>query len=82
MVVTLEHIIAVGNGGRDLNHRMQGREMLPTLGVRWQSLPLMVQEVGHFHKVAGMSIIAMGSSCFKVDSFNCRQPCGLNKLSS
>ena len=39
------------------------------------------EEVWHFRKVAGVSIVAVGGLCFMVDMhFNSRQPSGLNKL--
>ena len=38
------------------------------------------EEVGHFCKIAGMSIVAAGGPCSAVDTINCRQPSGLNKL--
>ena len=42
--------------------RMQGREMLPTLAVGWQASVVRGEEVGHFRKVASVSIIAASES--------------------
>ena len=38
------------------------------------------KEVGRFREVAGMPIIAAGGLGLTVDTFNCRQPSGLNEL--
>ena len=42
--------------------RMQGGEMLPTLAVGWQASVVRGEEVGHFRKVAGVSIVAASES--------------------
>ena len=55
--------------------------MLLKLAVGWQAgSALRGKEVGHFREVAGLSIIAAGGLCFAVNTFNCRQQSGLNKL--
>ena len=38
--------------------------------------------MGRFREVAGMPIIAAGGLCLTVDTFNCRQPSGLNELAN
>ena len=43
-----------------VEHRMRGREMLPTLVVGWQASALRDKEAGQFHEVAGVSIVAAG----------------------
>ena len=39
------------------------------------------EEAGRFREVAGVSIVAAGSPCSAVDTFNCRQPSGLINVS-
>ena len=41
----------------------QDGEMLPMLVVGWQALALRGKEAGHFHEVAGVSIVDAGSPC-------------------
>ena len=54
--------------------------MLPMLAIGWQASAVRGEEVGHFCKVAGMSMVAAGGLCSAVDTINCGQPTGLNKL--
>ena len=60
--------------------RTQGGEMLLTLAVGWRASAVKGEEAGHFCEVAGMSIVVAGSPHSVVDTFNCRQPSGLNKF--
>ena len=50
------------------------------LVVSWQASAVIGEEAGHFHKVAGVSIVAVESPHSEVDTFNCRQSSGLNKV--
>jgi len=42
--------------------RMQGGEMFPTFAVGWQASVVSKEQVGHFRKVAGVSIVAASES--------------------
>ena len=39
---------------------VRGGEMLPMLAVGWRASVLRGKEAGHFHEVAGVSIVAAG----------------------
>ena len=47
---------------------MRGEEKLPTLAVSWRTSAVRGKEVGHFHEVAGMSIVAAGCLHSAVDT--------------
>ena len=44
-------------------HPAQGGEMLPTLAEGCQASVSSVEKAGHFHKVAGVSIVDAGGPC-------------------
>ena len=47
-----------------------GGEMFPILVIGWQDLVVRGKEVGHFHKVAGMFIVAADGPHSAVDTVN------------
>ena len=59
--------------------RTGGGEMLPTLVVDRQASAMRDKEAECFHEVAGVSIVTV-SGWSMVDTFNHREPSGLNKL--
>ena len=55
-------VIVDGGWGPSAGRRWaRGREMLTTLAVGWRALALRSEEAGHFHEVAGVSIVDAGS---------------------
>ena len=54
----VKHELIVGGGG---GSQARGGEMLPTLAVGWRASVLRDEKAGHFHEVAGVSIIDAGS---------------------
>ena len=59
------HLSFVGGGWKPSarSRRAWGGEMLPTLAVGWRASALRDEKAGHFHKVAGVSIVDAGSLC-------------------
>ena len=51
--------------------RTQGGEMLLILAVGWQASAVRCEKVGHFCKVAGMSIVSVDGPHFTVDTLDC-----------
>ena len=54
--------LSVGDGSqvRGVTACARGGEMLPTLAVGWRASALRGEKAGHFHEVAGVSIVGAG----------------------